>query len=208
MFIPSLQVKILFLKEIQAQWAFGEEKVVEWLSRFGKLIPPLQEVGSEDEDRKFFSFLPMLGRKAAVYYQRIKKLCINCYQSSHIKKNCKNKTVEWFDYVQKFKEDNEFPDEMYENWIKILKLNKVQKQKENQREEHLKSLKAETENERTTDKKESKSTKNKEKMSVLAQRFTGNPKTNQEQNQVEILDQVLENLTKRDQEKKKNNIEH
>ena len=43
-------------------------------------------------------------------------------------------------------------------------------------------------------------------MSVLAQRFTGNPKTNQEQNQVEILDQVLENLTKRDQEKKRTTL--
>ena len=65
--------------------------------------------------------------------------------------------VGWIDYVQKFKEDHEFPDEMYGNWIKILKLNKVQKDKENHREEHLKSLKAETENKRTTEEKEPQS---------------------------------------------------
>jgi hypothetical protein len=48
-------------------------------------------------------FLPMMGRKVRVYYRGITKLCINCYQPGHIKKNCKNSTVGWIDYVQKFK---------------------------------------------------------------------------------------------------------
>jgi hypothetical protein len=50
-------------------------------------------------------FLPMMGRKVRVYYRGITKLCINCYQPGHIKKNCKNSTVGWIDYVQKFKEE-------------------------------------------------------------------------------------------------------
>ena len=81
MLIPFLKVKISFLKEIQAQedqfwkkkfgglefkiktqnlrvsfhWAFGEEKVLTWLSSFGKTLTPLEEetynFASKDEDK-------------------------------------------------------------------------------------------------------------------------------------------------------------
>jgi hypothetical protein len=60
-------------------------------------------------------FLPMMGRK--VYYRGITLVCINCYQPGHIKKNCKNSTVGWIDYVQKFKEEHDFSDELLGNWI-------------------------------------------------------------------------------------------
>ena len=78
-------------------------------------------------------FLPMMGRKVRVYYDGITKLRINCYQPGHIKKNCKNPTVGWIDYVQKFKKEHDFSDELYGNWIKILGLNQVRKEKEKQR---------------------------------------------------------------------------
>jgi hypothetical protein len=133
------------------------------LSQFGKLITPLQEeeydFGSEDEDeckdavgtgnlaakmtieREIPQFLPMLGRKVSIYYRGIQKLCVNCYQAGHIKKNCSNQTVGWIKYVKNFKQANNFPDEMYGNWIRILKLNKSREKKTQQKEDHLKKHK-------------------------------------------------------------------
>jgi hypothetical protein len=75
---------------------FWRRKTLEWLSKFGKLLTPLEEetydFGSNDAK-------------------------INCYQPGHIKKNCKNLTVGWIDYVQKFKEEHDFSDELLGNWI-------------------------------------------------------------------------------------------
>ncbi len=48
-------------------------------------------------------------------------------QPGHIKKNCKNLKVGWIDYVQKFKEEHDFSEKLYGNWIKILDLNQVRK---------------------------------------------------------------------------------
>jgi hypothetical protein len=146
-----------WVKLENCQWAFGEEKILEWLSKFGKPLTPLEEetysFGSNDEDdcqdavgtgnlsakmtieQEIPQFLPIMGPKVPVYYRGITKLCINCYQPGHIKKNCKNPTVGWIDYVQKFKEENDFSDDLYGNWIKILDLNQVRKEKEKQSKE-------------------------------------------------------------------------
>jgi hypothetical protein len=75
----------------------------------------------------------MMGQEVRVYYCGITKLFINCYQPGHIKKNCKNSTVGWIDFVQKFKEEHDFSDKLYGNWIKILSLNQVRKEKEKKR---------------------------------------------------------------------------
>jgi hypothetical protein len=91
-------------------------------------------------------FLPMMGRKVRVYYRGITKLCINCYQPGHIKKNCKNSTVGWIDYVQKFKEEHDFSDEL----IKILVQNQVRKEKEKQRGQHLEDVRNQKEGEKAT----------------------------------------------------------
>ena len=48
---------------------------------------------------------------------------LNCYQPNHIRKNCKNPTVGWIDNFQNFKEEHNFSDELYKNWIKIFSLN-------------------------------------------------------------------------------------
>ncbi len=102
-------------------------------------------------------FLPMMGRKVQVYYRGITKI-INCYQPGHIKKTCK-KSVGWIDYVQKFKEEHDFSDEMFGNWIKILDLNKVRKEKEMQRKQHLENIKKQRDK-TTTDNEEEPGGKN------------------------------------------------
>ena len=138
------------------------QKVLAWLSNFGKPLTPLEEetysFRSDDKDeckdpvgtgnlstkmtieKEIPQFLPMMGRKVRVYYRGITKLCINCYQPGHIKKNCQNSTIGLIDYVEKFKDNKNFLDELYGNWIKILKLNKVGKEKTEQRDEHLKAM--------------------------------------------------------------------
>ena len=164
-----------WIKLENCQWAFGEEKVLAWLSEFGKTLTPLEEetysFGSDDPDncqilvgtgnlsakmtieKEIPQFLPMMGRKVRVYYRGITKLCINCYKPGHIKKNCQNKTVGWIDYVEQFKEEHNFPEELYGNWIKILKLNKSRKEKEKQREEHLKAMRLQKEKRQNKTKK-------------------------------------------------------
>ena len=104
-----------WLKLENCQWAFGEEKVLAWLSNFGKPLTPLEEetysFRSDDKDeckdpvgtgnlstkmtieKEIPQFLPMMGRKVRVYYRGISKLCINCYQPGDIKKKCQNSTV-------------------------------------------------------------------------------------------------------------------
>jgi hypothetical protein len=155
-----------WVKLENCQWAFGEEKVVDWLSKYGKLLTPLEEeehnFGSEDEDdckdavgtgnlsakmtieKDIPQFLPMLGRKVKIYYRGITKLCINCYKPGHMKKECQNETVGWIDYVEKFKEEHDFPDEMYGNWVRVLNLHKNKKEKASARENLIRDMKNQT----------------------------------------------------------------
>jgi hypothetical protein len=43
-----------WVKLDNCQWAFGEEKILEWLSKFGKPLTPLEgetyKFGNDDED--------------------------------------------------------------------------------------------------------------------------------------------------------------
>ncbi len=74
-----------WVKLENCQWAFGEEKTLEWLSKFGRLLTSLEEktynFGSDDEDdcqdavgtenlsakmtieQDILHFLPVMGRK-------------------------------------------------------------------------------------------------------------------------------------------------
>ena len=99
-------------------------------------------------------FLPMMGLKVRVYYQEITKLCISCYQPVHIKINCKNPTVNRIGFVQKFKEEYDFSDELYRNWI--LDLNQVSKEKKKQRRQHIEDVKNQKDGEKATTEKETR----------------------------------------------------
>ena len=77
-------------------------------------------------------------------------------QPGHIKKNCKNLKVGWIDYVQKFKEEHDFSDKLYRNWIKILGLNQVRKEKAKQRRQHLEDVRNQREEEKATTEGEEK----------------------------------------------------
>jgi hypothetical protein len=103
-------------------------------------------------------FLPMMGQEVRVYYCGITKLCINCYQPGHIKKNCNNSTVDWIDFVQKFKEEHDFSDKLYGNWIKILSLNQVRKKRKVKRMSETREKATSEDKEETLDPEEENST--------------------------------------------------
>ena len=207
-----------WVKLENCQWAFGEEKTLEWLSKFGKPLTPLEEetynFGSNNEDdcqdavgtgnlsakmtieQEIPQFLPMMGQKVRVYYRGITKLCINCYQPGHIKKNCKNSTVGWIDYVQKFKEEHDFSDELYGNWIKILGLNQVRKEKEKQRRQHLEDVRNQKEGEKATTQDEEENVEPEEESLPENLRGKRLPTDSEEQPQPSRVEKPRENQEK------------
>jgi hypothetical protein len=52
--------------------------------------------------------------------------------------------------IMLFKEEHDFSDELYGNWIKILGLNQVRKEKEKQRRQHLEDVRNQREEEKAT----------------------------------------------------------
>jgi len=134
---------IRWVKLENCAWVFKEEKVKEWLSLYWEMLSPLEE-----EEQKFDSdndddckdpvgngnltarvriakpipqLLPMSGREIKVYYCGITKLCINCYQPGHIWKECRNPTIGWITYIEKFIQENKLEESFYGNWAKVVK---------------------------------------------------------------------------------------
>ena len=146
---------VRWVKLENCAWAFKEEKVKEWLSLYGEMMSPLEEeeqrFDSDDSDeckdpvgngnlatkmrlsKSIPQFLPMLGRKIRVYYRGITKLCINCYEPGHIRKDCPNQTVGWISYVERFMRENNLDDSFYGNWRKVVDNIKHKKEMEEQR---------------------------------------------------------------------------
>jgi hypothetical protein len=130
-----------------------EDEIKTWLANYGELLSEIEEEElcfSDDEDSdgsqvqvgtgKFSvkmkisseipQYLPMYGHKAKIHYRGIHKVCTNCYQKGHYRKECSNQKVEWLTYVAGFINDNEhIPDEMFGRWYKLC-LSKSQESKD------------------------------------------------------------------------------
>ena len=154
---------VRWVKLENCAWAFKEEKVMEWLSLYGEILSPLEEeeqrFDSDDSDdckdpvgngnlatkmrlsKSVPQFLPMLGRKIKVYYRGITKLCINCYEPGHIRKDCPNQTVGWISYVERFMRENKLDDSLYGNWKKVVDNIKHKKEMEEQRKRLVEEVK-------------------------------------------------------------------
>ena len=66
-------------------------------------------------------YLPMYGQKVRIHFQGIKKICTQCYQEGHIKRDCKGHKRQWISYVRDFVEDNaQIPMQLYGRWAKVL----------------------------------------------------------------------------------------
>ncbi len=51
----------------------------------------------------------------------MKKQCNHCYDIGHLKKDCKAEKVQWLEYIEKLRRSGRFEDQMFGNWIEILK---------------------------------------------------------------------------------------
>jgi hypothetical protein len=63
----------------------------------------------------------MFGKKIRLYHHGMKKQCNNCYSIGHLKKDCDAAKVQWLEYVEKLRKSGRFEDQMFGNWIEILK---------------------------------------------------------------------------------------
>ena len=71
--------------------------------------------------------LPMDGRRVKIYYRGIQKLCTKCF-GGHLSRNCSEEKIPWLSYVRRFVDSNtDFDDEMFGNWLQILKREQRQK---------------------------------------------------------------------------------
>lgn len=76
-------------------------------------------------DREMPQLLPLGGKKIRVYYKGIRKLCNNCFEPGHLKRDCKKERVDWMAYIDMFKKQFEFADgvflgrweRMHKDWL-------------------------------------------------------------------------------------------
>jgi hypothetical protein len=103
-----------------------------WLSKFGTVSPIFDfernSVGVRTDifeteiklAKHIPEYLPIAGRKVLVSYPGIPKACNNCYETGHLKRNCKQKKRDWLDRVRELKDSGDFEDELFGGWISIL----------------------------------------------------------------------------------------
>ena len=57
--------------------------------------------------------VPLEGLRLKIQYRGVTKLCSGCY-GEHLRKTCKEKKLTWFDYIKKFRNENQdIPDDFY-----------------------------------------------------------------------------------------------
>jgi hypothetical protein len=113
-------------------FAVGAKDIIEWLSKYGSVSVnhdyEKNSVGVRTDifeteialARHIPEFLPIAGRKVQVSYPGIPKSCNNCFQTGHLKRNCKSKKRDWLKRVEEIRRTEGFDDSMFGGWIAIL----------------------------------------------------------------------------------------
>lgn len=78
-------------------------------------------------------WLPILGKKARVYYAGIKRQCHKCYKLDHNAWECKNTKINWKQYCDNLFESGRFERELFGHWISAVKGSKPQQEKQDLR---------------------------------------------------------------------------
>ena len=64
-------------------------------------------------DNELPELIPIDGLRVKCQYHTVKKLCTSCY-GKHLRKNCTEEKISWFDYIQNFRDGNpDIPDDFY-----------------------------------------------------------------------------------------------
>jgi len=65
-------------------------------------------------------FLPMYGQKTTVNYPGIERVCNRCYNSGHLKRDCKNSPREWIRFIIDLVEEEKVPINYIGSWEKAV----------------------------------------------------------------------------------------
>ena len=135
-----------WLKIEGAEYQLKEEQIKMWLSEFGFVVSDITEdkedtgkQSSEDEDiyedvdintgiysvkinlkKQIPQLIPMHGKKIKIYHKGIQKQCMNCFETGHFKKDCKEERKQWLDYVDGFMLETKLPGEYFGIWEKLV----------------------------------------------------------------------------------------
>jgi len=122
-------------------WKLTHQQIIKWASYYGKVLSPVTESKDTDLDpdvrpddntvgcgdlkvlvkirRPIPQFLPMYGYKIRLYYKDIPRMCSNCFQTGHVKKDCENATKTWLHHVVDFiSENDQIDEEDFGYWMK------------------------------------------------------------------------------------------
>lgn len=106
--------------------------IIAWLSKFGSVSTNPDYVKNNLNIRTDVievdlvlkahipEYLPVAGKKIQVNYPGIKKMCLNCYKTGHMKRNCKSRKMEWIDKVDEMRKSKLFEDDLFGEWASIL----------------------------------------------------------------------------------------
>lgn len=79
-------------------------------------------------------WLPILSKKARIYYAGIRRQCHKCYESEHQAWECKNDRVSWKGYCDRLFETGRFDRDLFGHWIKPSQSDKPPEAKTDLRE--------------------------------------------------------------------------
>ena len=116
-----------WIKVEGAEYELPKEEIVAWLEKFGnpvtELVEDKERDSSDSDDNEYFNgvysikmdlrtkppqFLPISGKKIKIYYKGIKKRCVKCFGTGHIKKDCTSARKDWMEYVSDLMFDTGF----------------------------------------------------------------------------------------------------
>jgi len=114
-------------------WKLTHAQIDKWASYYGTTLTKVTEAEDDDLDpdvkpddnkvgcgnlrvtvklrKPIPQFLPMFGYKVRVFYKDITRVCTNCYQAGHLKRECQNQSKSWLHHVVDFITDNEHIEE-------------------------------------------------------------------------------------------------
>jgi len=108
------------------------DQILQWLAKFGTINSTFSYIRNaigvrtdeiEVEVRlteHIPEYLPVAGKKVLISYPGIPKMCIRCYKTGHLKRNCKSRKIEWIDKVDQMRKTGRFEDALFGDWATIL----------------------------------------------------------------------------------------
>jgi hypothetical protein len=104
-------------------------KIALWLEVFGDIVGEpvfLKDADGIESGQVQFNlviehhipeYLPIHGSKARVFYPGMPRQCGRCYRQGHLKTDCQNAKVNWYEYIRKLYDTGAYKREWFGTWI-------------------------------------------------------------------------------------------